>query len=173
MIDIKVTGMEKILRNLTTVKGCGFKGTRIGLIEGRDNIRKGANEYLKATSHSTKWWGGASTNLERPEKAISNNWITYPEKGGAKIVGNQIYTILGNTSPHAHMVEAGTNSPITAMGGGKMYFWGGDSFGWQGKWQVKGQVGKHYLQYGIDMSKDWIKDRIGANIMTCINAGVR
>jgi len=176
MIDIEIKGIAKILKNLTTVKGCGFKGARVGIAEGRDNIQKGAAMYLESVSNSSKWWGGGAgktMNLDRPEMGINRNWITYPEKGGAKIAGNEIYTVLDNTSPHAHMVEEGTNSPITARGGGKMYFWGGDEYGWQGKWSVRGQPGKHYLRYGIDMSKDWIPLNIGNHIMQCINAGVR
>jgi len=160
MIDIKVTGVNKVVKNLRTVKGSGFKGVRSAFVEGMDNIRKGANASLIAKSHSTKWWGGGGTNINRPSESIKVNWFT----NKPIIRGNTIQAALANKSPHAHMVEFGTTSPITATGGGKMYFWGGDSYGWQDHWQVKGQPGKHYLQYGVDMSKGWLKDKIAKDV---------
>lgn len=164
MINIEVKGIKKVNRKLTKIKGNTFKAIRQSIDEGANNIQKGAEQFLQANSNSSKWWGGGQgQSISRLDESINRNWIFYPENGAA-IKGDFIYRTIGNTSPHAHMVEAGTNSPITSVGGGKLYFWNGDK--WISTWSVRGQEGKHYLQHGINMSKDWIIDNMKTNILS-------
>jgi len=163
MITVELKGFKKISRNITKAKAGAYKGTRLGVEQGINNIKKSADMYLQTHSNNIKWWGGGKSNVDRPSEGIRENWITYPEQG-TYARGDEISKTLGNSSPHAHMVEFGTNSPITSVQGGKLVFWNGEK--WISTWSVRGQPGKHYLQYGINMSKDWIVDNMGRLILS-------
>jgi len=157
-----------IVRNIKAFKKTAFQTSRIGIKSTMYKLKKDANKFVGEGGR--KWWGGRSDtdwvgNAKRPWESISLNWkMTEPW-----IDGNTISATLYNISPHAHFVEAGTNTPITPRNKMYMKFYGGISrevldksmgktkdLGIVYTSMVKGQQGKHYLQYARDVNINYL-----------------
>jgi len=156
-LKIKVVGREKIISKLrilqTLVEGGAVKGLR----ESMDDIEKASSDYL---DNMTNW----GTSQVRIDDSINENWI----REGPEVKGGLIQACLGNKSPHAFFVEAGTTGPIIPKGDKPLYFiYRGEEVS---TWAVGGQPPKSYFRTGIQLAKplarDHIRESIRGNIRT-------
>lgn len=110
-----------------------------------DRIEEEADNILKSENKKSNYYTAPWSKIE----SISNNWI----RTDPFIEGSNISAILGNSSPHAHMVEFGTHTPITPVTASVMKFRTRD-LGWVSKRSVRGQPPKRYLTRAINKNKD-------------------
>lgn len=164
MITVEVKGLETIKKNIHQCLHLSIIGLQNGVDESIKSMESLASEIL-----NNKVKQGMSA--PRPSESINENWI-YDYTDKPMIKGRIVEGTLGNSSPHAHLVEFGTGgrsdttvgpthiTPVTTQA---------LSFTLYGtpvvRDYVRGQYPKHYLRDAINQMKPKIPKIIGKSFM--------
>jgi len=153
MIKITIKGLGKLRANIRKLERNIMMGASVGIKRGLETLKTNATNEL---NNKTKI--GAS--LARPAESINNNWII----GDPEIRGNVVEGCLGNSSPHAHMVEFGTSPIIRPVSAKALQFWGYGGTEPFYRAYVHGQEPKRYLTTAIQTTRYMIQSDIGNQI---------
>jgi len=141
-IDIKVRGVDKVVRNIHKVRAALDTSSTRGLEKSMDYVRDQSIEFLRANMKNVSEY--------RPYDSILNieNW----ENSNVVSKFGEVSCTLTCKSPHAAAVEYGTiGADIRAKNTGGLHFF------YEGvemvRYKVKGQPPKAFFQKGMYMAK--------------------